>query len=55
MPAKIELLSLNSDELMKLMGDVQSACGNEEAAGEWYRKCKASTRNGLLLMELADY
>jgi len=45
----------NSDELMKLMGDLQSACGNEEDAKAWYRKCKASTRNGLLLMELADY
>lgn len=44
-----------SDELMKLMGDLLSASGNEAEAAVWYRKCADCTRNGLLLMELADF
>ncbi|MBQ8732149.1 MAG: LicD family protein [Oscillospiraceae bacterium] len=51
------LLSLypESDRLLKLLGDLSSRSKNTVCAAEWYTKCVQSTRNGLFLMELADY
>lgn len=42
----------DSDDLMKLMGDLFSAGGDDAAAEEWYERCLDNTRNGLYLMEL---
>ncbi len=43
-----------SDELMKLMGDLLTQ-QNDNEAETWYRRCAEITRNGIFLMELAEY
>ena len=41
-----------SDNLMYLMGRLHTLLGNADAALEWYSRCAAITRNGLIMMEL---
>ena len=45
----------DSDEAMKLMGDLLTLQGNAGDAENWYRRCRAITRNGLLLLELPEF
>ena len=42
----------DSDHLMYLAGRLNTLLGNEETAMEWYTRCAAITRNGLIMMEL---
>lgn len=42
----------DSDDLLFLMGRLHALTGDEAAALEWYTRCAAVTRNGLILMEL---
>lgn len=41
-----------SDTLMYLMGRLHTALGHTAEGMEWYTRCAAVTRNGLILMEL---
>ena len=56
--AKLETLSeINpeSDEVMKLWGDLLTREGKGEEAEAWYKKCASVTHNGLYCMELSAY
>lgn len=42
----------DSDNLLYLMGRLHALMGDDTAAMEWYTRCAAVTRNGLIMMEL---
>ena len=42
----------DSDHLMYLAGRLNALLGNTDTALDWYRRCAAITRNGLIMMEL---
>ncbi|MBQ7088183.1 MAG: LicD family protein [Clostridia bacterium] len=42
----------DSDELMYLMGRLHALLGDDDTALDWYTRCAAVTRNGLIMMEL---
>ena len=42
----------DSDNLLFLMGRLHALQGDDAAAMEWYTRCAAITRNGLIMMEL---